>query len=147
MLTALEDKVIIEPMFEPEMVGSLYIPDTSRARVNQGIVKYIGPSVTSVHPGDHVLFSGYSGTTMKLEGEGTVIIMPEKMITAVLIDEPFDIPGLYFKDKAGLYWEATYEFAMTLITKACEESPMFNHLKPREHKPSVAEIYASEDDR
>jgi chaperonin GroES len=145
MLRALSDMIVCEPMFFPDQTkGGIYIPESARSRVNQGIVKYIGPKVELVKPGNHVIFTAYSGTLMKLEDEGLVIIIPEKFISAIIETSSYEIPGLYFLDKSKHYWPCTYEFAIQLITKAAMETDWFRQLTIKEHKPSSAELYASE---
>lgn len=73
--------VLIEPRFRKDKTASglLFLPETSRERCTQGIVKYIGSKVQDVKVGDRVAFSGYSGTLAKI-GNEILIIMPEKEI-------------------------------------------------------------------
>jgi len=106
------------PIFDPDMVGSLYVPDIAKERCDQGIVKYVGPLVRWVKPGDHVLFSGYSGTLLSVEGEGKLIVMPERFLHAKVDSPDTDIPGVYFKSRDGIYFVATYEMVMELIADA-----------------------------
>jgi hypothetical protein len=134
------------------MVGSLYIPEQARERVDQGIIKYVGDKCNYVKPGDHIVFSGYTGTLLSLEGEGLLIVLPEQFIVAIIeYDEAevarVEIPGLHFRGVDGDYFPATYEMATGLIAKGLEESPMWSrltgekhrHWKLHEQKPTVAE--------
>lgn len=120
MISTLGSKVAIEPMFDPEMIGSLYVPDMAKERCDQGTVKYIGADVDFLKPGDHVLFSGYSGTLVRLEGEGLLIIMPEKFITCIIYDDPTLVDGLFFRSVAGEYIPANYEQITQLSARALE---------------------------
>ena|SRR2546421_5375127 len=122
MLTLRGDRVAAVPLFDPDMYSSIIIPDMAKERVDQGIVKYIGSKVETVKIGDHIIFSGYTGTTLSLEDEGILIILPEEFVTAI-IDEhtPFDVNGLYFKDTEGNYFTATYEQALRLIAQSMNE--------------------------
>src|SRR3990167_10210910 len=140
-------KVAVTPMFDPDMTpsGLLYIPDTAKDRCDQGIVKYTGEDCRLVKPGDHVLFSGYSGTLVSLEGEGLLIMLEERFIVCVIGSAVTDIPGLYFKDKEGQTWTATYEQAMNLIARAFEDDPDLQKMKVSVGKPRVEE-YTEEDD-
>jgi co-chaperonin GroES (HSP10) len=115
MLSLCETKIAVEPLFEPDRIGHIYIPDQAKARANQGIVKYIGSGVKTVKIGDHILFGGYVGTTIHLEGEGVLIIVEEEFIQAIIHDEVKAIPGLYCKGKYGDYFPATHEIAIKLI--------------------------------
>lgn len=133
-------------MFPPEKIGSLWIPDQAQSRVNQGMVKYIGPEVTRVKPGDHIIVTAYAGTLMKLEGEGLVIIVNENQIHAIIEEDIYEIPGLYFKAKDGSYFQANYEQAMTLITRAASETDWFRTSRIKEyHNPKdVAASYVED---
>ena len=128
MIKLLGNRVAIVPMFDPEKYGSIYIPEQAQERVDQGIVKYLGPTCELTRVGDHVIFSGWTGTTTDIEGEGLLIIMPEDFITAVLEDPSTDVSGLYFRSKDGTYFTATYEQAMRLIAAAFSEHPQYRDM-------------------
>ena len=122
MIRLRRNQVAVEPIFDPLMIGSLYIPEGSTERCDQGIIKYVGPKVKEVSIGDHVLFSGYSGTLVNLEGEGRLIVMYEPFITCIVYPDKTPINGLYFKAADGTYFTATYEEAFFLMAKDFEES-------------------------
>lgn len=86
-IEVLEDKLAIIPLADPDMIGSIYIPDKAKQRIDQGIVKYKGPKVKEVFVGAHVLFSGYSGDKIAVEDEGELYIMQEEDIICILNDE------------------------------------------------------------
>lgn len=104
MITVINDRVAIVPVENPDKIGSLWIPEMAKDRLNQGFVKYKGPDVQNLKIGDYVFFSGYAGTLTYVEGEGKFIIMPEKFcIATLLIDgKRWLIPGLYFKEQENL---------------------------------------------
>lgn len=129
MISLLKDRIACVPMFDPEMYGHIVIPKTAQERCDQGLVKYIGPEVTSVQPGDHILFSGYTGTLVDLEGEGLLISLPEEFITAKIEAPDTEIPGLYFRGADGMTFTATYEMAMNIIAKGLSQSPHFRDFK------------------
>ena len=61
-----------------------------------------------------------------MQDEGRTIILDEKFIVAK-IDPPgnvqnTNVPGLFFCDKSGDYFPATYEMAMILIADMVKES-------------------------
>ena len=115
-------------MFDPDKTvsGLLVIPEIAKERCDQGIVKYVGPEVKWLKPGDHVLFSGYTGTLVSLEGEGLLIILPENFVSAIIYSPDFDVPGLYFRDSENNeYFTATYEMAVELLARALERTPEF----------------------
>lgn len=127
MLTMTLNKVAIAPIFDPDKIGSIHIPDQAKERCDQGIVKYVSGDCEYLQVGDHVLFSGYSGTLIQLEDEGLLIIMPEDFITAIIYDDPIDIPGLYFKAQDGTYFTATHEMATHIITQAMSGHTSVRH--------------------
>lgn len=112
------NNVACEPIFDPDKIGSIWVPDQAKERCDQGIVKYIGPEVRSVRPGDYVLFSGYAGTLMELKGEELIIILPDDFIVCKIKTPPTEVPGLYFRDKDGTYFPATWEMVTKLSADA-----------------------------
>ncbi|KKK92651.1 hypothetical protein LCGC14_2700810 [marine sediment metagenome] len=147
-------KIAVTPLFDPDTTpsGRIIIPDQAKERCDQGIVKYIGKPIITVckdceenlatepldiQIGDHVMFSGYTGTFMRLEGEGLLIILPADYVTAVIETEPTDIPGLFFQDLDGDYYTATYEMAMDLIGRGIKDTKWFKHLTVARDRPSL----------
>jgi len=90
MLYMLDDRVAVIPVEEPDMIGSLWIPDQAKRRSDQGIIKYRGDNVKELRVGDHVLFSQYTGTRITYQDEGHLIIMRDSDVLA-LIGEPGEI--------------------------------------------------------
>lgn len=128
-------KIACTPLFDPLVSASgLHLPESSRERCDQGIVKYCGAECELVKPGDHILFSGYTGTLVQLEGEGLLIILPEEFVTCVIEYkddiEVMTIPisGLYFKERNGSTFPANYEQAMNFIAKGLDESKLFEKI-------------------
>jgi len=78
------------PLDDPEKIGRIWIPDTAKQRIDQGVVVYKGPEVKDVKIGDHVFFGGYAGTRVSIEGEGTFIILVEDQCLAVLLSDDRD---------------------------------------------------------
>lgn len=93
------NKVAVTPINDPDVSkGGIIIPDIAKERCDQGIVKYCGPDCVDTKVGQYVLFSGYTGTLVHVEGEGRIIIMPEDFIVAELVEPAnVDVPGLYFR--------------------------------------------------
>jgi co-chaperonin GroES (HSP10) len=133
------NKVACTPIFDPDKIGRIYIPDMAKERCDQGIVKYIGPKCEWVKVNDYVLFSGYTGTLVRLEGEGLLIIMPEDFVTCVIESPNTDIPGLYFREKNGDYFTATYEQAIEMIAKGIESAEWHKSFKVKSERPKLNE--------
>jgi chaperonin GroES len=89
----LHDRVIIKRLEEESKTsGGLYIPDTAKEKPIQGKVLAVGAGkrdkdgklcALDVKAGDKVLFSKYSGTEVKIDGDEH-LIMREEDILAVL---------------------------------------------------------------
>jgi chaperonin GroES len=75
----LNDRVLVKRMEEEEKtVGGIIIPDTAKEKPQQGKVVAVGPGkaddygnriALDVKEGDRVLFSKYSGTEIKIDGQ------------------------------------------------------------------------------
>lgn len=150
MLHLLSKMVAAEPLYDPTTTesGRIIIPAIAQERCDQGIVKYVGPDVQLVKPGDHVLFSGYTGSLVEIQFEGRFIIMPERFITCIILDDTLDVAGLFFKDRDGVFHAATYEMVTELCARSLER---VNTVKPSKHaykidsRPSAEEYNEPED--
>lgn len=153
MIIARPNNIIIKPFFDPDVsAGGIIIPESSRERADQGIVKYVGDDTRFAKIGDIVLFSGYSGTLIRLAGEGLMITMHERLIVAVIGSTNWNVTpvkGLYYKDSAGNYFEATYESTVDRLYETRLEfhgRVRFGGWKVRdnkiEHRPTIEEIQA-----
>jgi chaperonin GroES len=89
----LHDRILVKRLEEEtKTAGGLYIPDTAKEKPIQGKVIAVGAGKrdkagqlvpVEVKAGDRVLFSKYSGTEVKLDGDEH-LIMREDDILAVL---------------------------------------------------------------
>lgn len=88
------------------------------------MVKFVGPDCNYVRPGDHVIFGGYSGTLVYIDGEGRLIILKEEFIPCVIEDEDITVSGLFYevsaKDK--MYTQVVLSEALELIYAAVNEN-------------------------
>ncbi len=92
MLKPLADRVVVKPLSgEEKTKGGIVLPDTAKDKPQEGEVIAVGPgrildNGTRLEPevkvGDRVLFSKYSGTEFKLEGE-EYLILRESDILAI----------------------------------------------------------------
>lgn len=122
---------------------SIHLLDKYRERVDQGIIKYMGDGVTierfGFTIGDHIIFSGYTGELVSIEGEGLFILLPARFVVATVQTEPTEVPGVFFQDAlSGEYFPATYEKVIDLATKAIEQSEWHN-LKVKYKAPPLEE--------
>jgi chaperonin GroES len=89
----LHDRVIVKRVEEDSQTKSgLYIPDTAKEKPIQGEVIAVGAGkrdkegkvlALDVKAGDRVLFSKYSGTEVKLDGEEHLILREEEILAVV----------------------------------------------------------------
>lgn len=91
----LHDRILVKRLEEKEVTkGGIIIPDTAKEKPVEGKVVAIGKGKTlengTVRPlyvieGDKILFGKYSGTEIKIEGEG-FLIMREDDVLAIIED-------------------------------------------------------------
>jgi len=89
----LHDRILVRRMAEEEKTsGGLYIPDTAKEKPHRGEVVATGKGrITEdgkvlpleVKAGDKVLFSKYSGTELKLEGQEYLMIREEDVLGVI----------------------------------------------------------------
>lgn len=120
MISALRHRIICRPLFDPDRIGSIIVPDQAKSRSIQGIVYKVGEGVPDIKEGDHVFYGAYDGELFYLEGE-LFIILHYRTVYAILNEVNIDIPGLYFKTKDGDYFGATYETVIKFIQMAFQE--------------------------
>ncbi len=93
MIRPLHDRILVKRLEEEtKTAGGLFIPDTAKEKPIQAKVVAVGAGkrdkegkliALDVKPGDKVLFSKYSGTEVKIDGEEH-LIMREDDLLAVL---------------------------------------------------------------
>lgn len=149
MIKILGDKVALSPVFDPDTTpsGRIIIPDSTKERCDQGLVKYVGPEVKDIKPGDFCIFGNYDGQIYNIEDEGLLIVMSEASIKAIVGFEydyfpSNDVPGLYFRDREGNYFTASYEIAHTLMATAIKEAEWRASWKIKTEKPKPEEYHA-----
>jgi chaperonin GroES len=92
-LKPLRDKVVVERSeAEEKTAGGIVLPDTAKDKPKQGTVVAVGPGRVldngevkplEVKKGDRVLFGGFAGTEVKLDGK-EYLVMNENEILAVI---------------------------------------------------------------
>jgi chaperonin GroES len=93
MIRPLHDRILVKRLEEEtKTTGGLFIPDTAKEKPIQATVIAVGSGkrdkqgkliALDVKPGDKVLFSKYSGSEVKIDGEEH-LIMREDDLLAVL---------------------------------------------------------------
>lgn len=152
MIKAIKDQVFVTPIFDPDMIGHIYVPDMAKERADQGIVKYVGPQVKDIAIGNYVFFSGYTGTLLSVEGEGLLIVLREPFVIAIddLEHEHLKVPGLFFREyiKPTEYSNgkenfipATYEAVFDLLARAITDAGLAYKIKtPRPTKEEYEKL-------
>lgn len=152
MIKPLAKQVFVTPIFDPDMIGHIIIPDMAKDRCDQGIVKYVGSQVDDLRIGDYVFFSGYTGTLLHIEGEGTLIVLRREFVIAVddLEHEHLQVPGLYFKSRipaspttngSDIYIPATYEQIFEFLSQAITDAGLSYKVKtPKPKKEEYEQL-------
>ncbi|HHY69392.1 MAG TPA: co-chaperone GroES [Bacillota bacterium] len=96
MLKPLSDHVVLKPVeAEEKTKGGIVLPDTAKDRPQEGEVVAVGPGkvledgtrlTPEVKVGDRVIYSKYSGTEVKIDGEEYLIVR-ESDILAIKVNE------------------------------------------------------------
>jgi len=95
ILKPLADRVVLKPVqAEEKTKGGIVLPDTAKDKPQEGEVIAVGPgrileNGTKLEPevkvGDRVIYSKYSGTEVKIDGEEYLIVR-ESDILAIRTD-------------------------------------------------------------
>ncbi len=104
----------VEPIFPPDTIGSLYVPDVAKGRCKSGIVKYVADDCKYVKIGDYVLFGGYTGTWIALEDE-TILVLHEDFIQGELSNDNIVVDDVYVKTREGDYIPVPYETLFSIV--------------------------------
>lgn len=84
----LSNFIIIAPEIAPETTESgIIIPEQARKNANEGRVFDIGPDVTSVKPGDIVVFTEYSPYRMEDSGVEICLVAETNLLMVKPLDE------------------------------------------------------------
>jgi chaperonin GroES len=96
----LHDRVLVRRVEENEKTpGGIIIPDTAKEKPQEGKVVAVGPGIRNedgkltplaVQTGDRILFSKWSGTEVRIDGED-LLIMKESDILGVIEGQPSNI--------------------------------------------------------
>ncbi len=89
----LQDRVLLRRVEEDnKTMGGIIIPDTAKEKPSQGEVIAVGPGgrdeegkliQMSVKVGDRVLFSKWSGTEVKIDGENLLIVKESEVLGVI----------------------------------------------------------------
>jgi co-chaperonin GroES (HSP10) len=62
----LDDYLVVEPLDESETASGLIVPVNEAAQCTTGIVASVGPDISTVEPGDKVLYPREAGYEVRL---------------------------------------------------------------------------------
>ena len=65
-LEPLDDFVVVQPLDESETASGLIVPINEAAQCTTGIVASVGPDVSTIEPGDKVLYPRDAGYEVRL---------------------------------------------------------------------------------
>ena len=66
-ITPIKDRIVVQTIKNEDKVGSIIIPESSRAEEVRGKVTAVGPKVEEIKVGDVVLFGDRAGTPMTMD--------------------------------------------------------------------------------
>lgn len=91
-LKPLGDKIVVKPIEKEEKTKSgIVLPDTAKEKPQEGEVVAVGPGKfekgervpMEVKVGDHVIYSKYGGTEVKVDGEEYLILSQSEVLAIV----------------------------------------------------------------
>ena len=87
------DRIVVRAVEQAEKTaGGIFLPDTAKEKSQEAVVVAVGPGRTldngtlvpvSVKPGQHILFSKYAGSEMKIDGEDLTIISDKDILASL----------------------------------------------------------------
>jgi len=87
-IAPLGDRILVKQLEEEEdKIGNIYIPDTAKERPQVGSVLAVGTDEELkkvLKKGDKVIYAKFSGTEIKLKGEGYIILKREDALAKVI---------------------------------------------------------------
>lgn len=84
MLKPLADRLIIKRLEAEEKTASgIVLPDTAKEKPEQGEVLEVGKDVKEVKKGDKVIFSKYSPSEVKVDGNEYLIVKEEDILAII----------------------------------------------------------------
>lgn len=99
-LKPLGDRVVVENVEQKDVsAGGIFLPDTAKEKPQEGIVRAVGTGrvldngttlAMSVKAGDHVIYSKYSGSEVKVDGK-EYLIVSEKDVLALVSKVPVGV--------------------------------------------------------
>lgn len=137
MLKLKSKQVGVEPIYDSDYYNPtsklIQIPQQAKERCDQGIIKCMGADCDpALKIGDHIIFSGYTGTTIGID-DGIIIVIHSDFIKAIINDNIVEVEGLYLRSRDGTYFTAHSDTALRLVADALSEK--FNiSVKREEHE-------------
>jgi len=75
-----KNNIILKPLTDGLKQDGIYLPQTSRLKVYEGIVQSCPLSEHNIKEGDRVIYENYAGFEIKYNGELFVIVASEDII-------------------------------------------------------------------
>jgi co-chaperonin GroES (HSP10) len=81
----LDDYIVIQPLEDSETASGLIVPINEASQCATGIVAAVGPEITSVEPGDKVLYPRAAGFEVRLvrSSQRVRVLKREELIARV----------------------------------------------------------------
>lgn len=81
MIETLQDNLVIEPIENPiHAPGGIILPDRAQSAAKFGTVRFVGPDVQCLKPGDVVVLPTWNDDELEVDGK-KYIVLAEKAIS------------------------------------------------------------------
>lgn len=92
---AVGDVIILDPIYDADKIGSIYIPDSYKnPEAQQGIVVTAGPEAkdAGIEEGQHLLFHPYRAHTFRHSGSDRVHIRIRDAVAIIIAGDTYPLP-------------------------------------------------------
>ena len=92
-IVAISDRIVVDPIEEPDQIGSIHLPDKAKHRPQTGYVLSVGPGKiddrdgtripSGVKVGDKIVFHRHDARVFKIAGRDVLILETSKSVLAI----------------------------------------------------------------
>ncbi len=111
-MRVLGDQILVDPYYDPDKIGSLYIPDSAKnSESNQGRVIASGPR-SGISPNDYILYHPFRGEPVSISGMGRLVLRRKDIVARAVgnVLYPIDDHVMVQPD-----WETKYKQPSGLV--------------------------------
>ncbi|MBL7197419.1 MAG: co-chaperone GroES [Candidatus Omnitrophica bacterium] len=81
-LQPIKGRILVKPFEAKEKtLSGIYLPDTAKEKLQEGKIIAVAEDATDeVVVGDHVIYKEFTGTEVKIEGEGYILLTEDDLL-------------------------------------------------------------------